>query len=130
MHPGSTSGIGNLLKEGDELIQSLDHLFARAQIKQTMYKHLNLDDMKMLYNHFTGAYDLMNLEHPPNHPVPLSALKNKTSIIEYLTEDYGHDPLNLIDIYHSMTNPDSPGSPGTEVGSPSADDDVLLLKTE
>eukprot|EP00966_Prymnesium_polylepis_P006062 138867-Prymnesium_polylepis.3 len=125
---GSTSGLGHYLNQGDVLLESFDQLYDRVELKQRMYKNLDLDDMKMLYNHFTAAYDLSNIPHPPNHPLDTNSVKSKTTLIEALTEDYGHDPLEVLDAYHNLSA--SPDSPGTLVGSPRGDDEVLLLKEE
>jgi hypothetical protein len=102
---GSHEGLGHFIEQGNSIVGNLQALHDRTSHQRTMHSHLNLDDLKMLYQHVVAATNTKGIAHPPNHPIDLSGVTSRTALIEAMTTDYGYEPMSLLQYYHGLTNP-------------------------
>jgi hypothetical protein len=99
---GSHAGVGHYISEGNHLIQQLTYHTDRTRHKQVLHQHLNLDDLRMLYDHAVHYRNQSGQPHPSHHPFNSSAANNKTHLIESLTNDYALEPMAVLQYYHNL----------------------------
>ena len=99
---GSHAGLGHFIEQGNVIVGNLQALHDRTSQQKTMHSHLNLDDLKFLYGHVVSAIDSSGGVHPQNHPMDVAGVTSRTQLIEAMTTDYGFEPMQLLQHYHSL----------------------------
>ena len=102
---GSTGGLGDYVKEGQQLQQVLQHHHSVLRHKEYAFREITTPEAVELYNRYTARFNthFPNKPHPNNHPKSYSAASrpSRTGIIEDLTneypEGYGLEPMSLVE---------------------------------
>lgn len=105
---GSHIGLGEYVNQGNDIMQQLIYHNDRNRHKTVLHKHLNLDDLRMLYTHAVQYRNNTGQLHPENHPKNPSSTNNKTLLIEAMTEDYELDPMGILQYYHNYSQQNEP----------------------
>lgn len=117
---GSTKGIGSHLTDARAHLTALNYYHQREQHKVDLYR-LGLDELRQMYQRAVTLRANSGNPHPMSHPKNVyTDLGSKAGFIEALTEDYGYEPIHIIQAYHHRQRhaPPTPPTPTTVTNTP------------
>jgi hypothetical protein len=97
---GSTKGLGTHLADAQAHLNALNYHHQREQNKIDLYR-FEIDELRKMYQRAVTIRANSGTAHPVSHPKNVhSELTSKAAFIESLTEDYGYEPMHIIQAYH------------------------------
>jgi len=120
---GSTRGLGSHLADAQAHLTALNYYRQREQNKIDLYR-FNIDELRQMYQRAVTVRTNSGNPHPVSHPKNIyTDLASKAGFIEALTEDYGYEPMHIIQAYHhrqssASPSPLTPPTPSTMPNTP------------
>ena len=115
---GSTKGLGPHLTDARAHLTALNYYHQREQNKIDLYR-LNIHELRQMYQRAVTVRANSGNPHPVAHPKNIyTDIASKAGFIEALTEDYGYEPMHIIQAYHHHTTATPPQTPITVPNTP------------
>ena len=93
--------MGDHLEKARAHLTALNYYKSREQNKIDLY-NLDLEDLRKIYQRAVTIRANSSIPHPDNHPKNVYYdLNSKAGFIEAVSEDYGYEPMHIIQAYHN-----------------------------
>lgn len=98
---GSTQGLGDHVEKAKAHLNALNYYHQREQNKIDLYR-LDVGELRNIYQRAVTVRSNSGVAHPTDHPKNVAYdLTSKAGFIEALSEDYGYEPMHIIQAYHN-----------------------------